>query len=316
MMDRLVETAWLLDDRVRLGADRVPGRGPSGWAMTMPRWRGMSEPGESNPCARFHVALVPYERLAITIERRPGIGRKLPTVVAADGVEPSRARVWAAPVPCTGCATRAGGRTATHGHMGAMLRRISRHSRRRVDKVRRRGDRARWESCGPLVSVAGIAPAFPVGETGVLAAVRHGRQSIVIVGREGIEPSFRRSKNPLQSQRLLPTLAVSRGDQCLNQRGHQVRPLILRAGGGDRARLDRCGAPPGHQNHLRMPRLPGARQPVIGCGEAPVIIRSSSSSLFGCQGCRDAQRAPRAWARSLLPRSCLDETESSHDLES
>src|SRR5215510_5471354 len=38
-----------------------------------------------------------------TINRRPAVRQYL-SVVAADGIEPSRARVWAAPVPCTGCA--------------------------------------------------------------------------------------------------------------------------------------------------------------------------------------------------------------------
>jgi hypothetical protein len=78
---------------------------------------------------------------SVTIGRRPARAeQELSTVVAADGIEPSRSRVWAAPVPCTDCVGIRGGictrisgsrdrctPVVRHGHSGTGWVRTSAH---------------------------------------------------------------------------------------------------------------------------------------------------------------------------------------------
>lgn len=130
-----------------------------------------------------------------------------------------------------------------------------------------------------------LNPPTPVWRTGVspqhftCLAVSHGDLGLWIavgarsafdnpyVGREGIEPSSRRIKSPLQSQRLLPT-----------HRLHSFHPLELNQNlsGFSRARR------PLRQGGMCAPRASSEARTTRGAF-LRVPARAPSSSLFDCQ---------------------------------
>lgn len=96
-----------------------------------------------------------------------------------------------------------------------------------------------WQgiSCGPLVSAAGIAPAFPVRETGVLPAVRHGHDRHCGTGwiRTSALPINKRSLNHLsfgpKYRRVATPAAVAGAAPSLERAGHYARAKSAMTGG-------------------------------------------------------------------------------------
>ena len=154
-----------------------------------------------------------------------------------------------------------------------------------------------------------------------------------IVGRKGIEPSLRRSKNPLQSQRLLPThlwLKVKSGAP----RWFVVARKGIVSRGKRRRRVPRTVPPSGIEPEpLGLQPSAQTNYARVGCVRcAPCARWRAATCLGACHGtlivialrlseivARRAQGAPRALARSPSKRAHLSRSRSElliRDLES